>query len=242
MICIDRKQALRYSIRARTAQRKSSFIAFKTSEKESGYSMNRKFSILRTDPGQTVADKASLALELFTEFGETPFQDETTTTTEPPRSSKTTTVARRTGLTTRAIALTTLATENLAFFRDKDFVAQEGLQQAERALENLYGFLQRNQSDFTKAVSRDMAFLERERGSAREELAFLRKDFQKTRDPETRAAIEGRINLTNFQIRRLQTLSANSDRALSFFAQLRSSPRSGKRKGSPVSRTRKERR
>ena len=203
---------------------------------------HREFSILRTDPGQSVADKASLALELFTEFGETPLQDETTTTTEPPRSSKTTTVVRRTGLTTRAVALTTLATENLAFFRDRDFVAPEGLQQAETALNNLYTFLQRNKSDFTQAVSRDVAFLKRELKSAREELGSLRNDFRKTRDPETQATIEGRINLTNLQIRRLQTLSDNSDRALSFFAQLRSRPGSGRRKGSAVSRTRKKRR
>ncbi|MGH9199560.1 MAG: hypothetical protein ACRD1T_28000, partial [Acidimicrobiia bacterium] len=82
------------------------------------------------NPGETVAGRASLARGLFTLFSEAPFLDDTTTTTEPARSSKTSTVERRTGLTTRAIALTTLATEDLAFFRSRNLAAPEGIQQA----------------------------------------------------------------------------------------------------------------
>jgi hypothetical protein len=144
--------------------------------------------------------------------------------------------------TTRAVALTTLAAENLTFFRDRDFVAPKGLQQAETAVNNLYSFLQRNQGDFTKAVSRDVAFLKRELANARKELMPLQNDFRKTRDPEARATIEGRINLTNLRIRRLQGLSDDSGRVLSFFTQLKSGPRFGKRRDSAVSRNRKRRR
>ena len=180
----------------------------------------REFSILPTSSAQSIADKAALARELFSEFGTTTLHDETTTTPEPARSFKTTTVERRTGLVTRAIALSTLAEENLAFFRERNLAAPEAMQPAETAIGGLHDFLQRNRNNFTKEVSRDVAFVQGALRSVEEELATAQKEFRSTKDEQERATIEGQINLANLRIARLRRLSNDGERALRLFAQL----------------------
>jgi PAS domain-containing protein len=170
-------------------------------------------------PGQTVAARARLALGLFTLARDAPLFDGATTTSEPARSSSTTTVERRTGLSTRAIALTALAAGDLAFFRARSLASPEAIQLAEEALGQVHAFLRANRSRLVAEASRDAALAKRELSGARQESAALQEILRATKDSEARSSIEGRINLANLRVARLARLSEESDRVARFFEQ-----------------------
>jgi hypothetical protein len=182
--------------------------------------LSQEFSMLHNAPSQTIADKTGKALALFTEGANIPFQNETTTTMEPECSMKTRTVETQTGLLTRAVALTTLATENHIFFRDRDLYEAEGFEQAEMAVQGLYQYIQESGGSFAELVYRNGAFLEGEVERTHEELDSLKSAFCETELPEEKARIEGRINLTNLRILNLQRISRENHRILQFFEKI----------------------
>jgi hypothetical protein len=171
---------------------------------------------LADDPYSTVARNALAALELFTTTAGLPLRDEVPTPPTAPRTTRTTTVGTQTGTIARAIGLTMLARENMAFFQKNAFGTSGGLQSAQRALRDVDQFLKANGRSLTAAVERNIALVQAELKRTDQEVKDLDSALRQEKAPDAKALLEGNINLAGLRTLRLRQLLTDNKRIADF--------------------------
>jgi hypothetical protein len=181
------------------------------------------------DLAQKVAANAKLALELFAESRDIRVEPVPHTREHVPeqpwRSMVTTTIARQTALTIRALALRSLATDSLAFFKENQFLTRQAQKVSEAAVVALEQFLRRNKRSFAAMGGRSARTLEGEIQQLDVEITSLSSAMRKARGPVCEVPVAGKINLLRLRRQRLQGLLIDCNRIVDFFEQFESKGR-----------------
>jgi len=172
------------------------------------------------DACESIVQNAQEAQGLFTAAQSIPGWEDVPTVPRPPRTTVTTTVTTQSGLLTRAICLTSLARQNLAYFDRHSLCGKDEREKARQSLAELTRFIEKNKDVFRDIIKRDEASIKQEVAATQQEIAVLRREMDDTQEPEERALIQGQVNVSNLRLVRLGELGAQIADTWRFFQSL----------------------